>query len=305
LMRSLLLEIARRCDGVRCDMAMLLLRDVFEKTWKDFSVVPPADDCSVEFWEDAVARVKAAHPGMLFLAEVYWGLEGRLQSLGFDYTYDKVLYDRITGRDWVGVQEHLLGSKLEWIQASAHFLENHDEPRIASLLSMEEHRAAALLILSLPGMRLLHEGQLTGARVRIPVQWSNCVAEPVEPGIERLYGQLLRVLQGTAVGGGAGRILKAREAWQGNPTAQHFALIQWQAETRGFDLAVINLAAHPSQCFAELRIANLAGRDWVMKDMLGAEEHRYSGQDLAARGLYLDLPGMGAQLFHLRAQGIS
>ncbi|HZL44349.1 MAG TPA: alpha-amylase, partial [Verrucomicrobiae bacterium] len=203
------------------------------------------------------------------------------------------------------VQEHLLGSKPEWVQASAHFLENHDEPRIASLLGLEEHRAAALLILSLPGMRLLHEGQLGGARVRVPVQWCSYVTEPVVPGIERMYEELLRALEVTAVGRGAGRILKAREAWQGNPTAQHFVLIQWQAETQGFDLAVINLAAHRSQCYAELSIANLAGKDWVMKDVLGAEEHKYSGQDLAGRGLYLDLPRMGAQLFHFKAQSIS
>src|SRR5262249_55782086 len=84
-MTGLLQSVADRCDGVRCDMAMLLLNDIFPKTWAHMpvSIPPPA----TEFWADAITAVKKAHPGFLFLAEAYWNLEGRLQSQGFDYTY--------------------------------------------------------------------------------------------------------------------------------------------------------------------------------------------------------------------------
>ncbi|MEI2725503.1 MAG: alpha-amylase family glycosyl hydrolase [Verrucomicrobiota bacterium] len=84
-MQKLLLAIATRCDGVRCDMAMLLLNDVFAKTWAHLPTSEPPP--TGEFWSEAIATVKQAQPGFLFMAEVYWGLEGRLQSLGFDYTY--------------------------------------------------------------------------------------------------------------------------------------------------------------------------------------------------------------------------
>ena len=168
-MTELLESIARRCDGVRCDMAMLVLNEVFGKTWERF---PSTDGQSsaVEFWASATDAVKGAHPGFTFLAEAYWGLEERLQSLGFDYPYDKTLYDRLVSRDAAGVQCHLMAMSSESVAGSAHFLENHDEPRIASVLTPAEHRAAALLILGLPGMRFLHDGQLDGARVRTPVQ---------------------------------------------------------------------------------------------------------------------------------------
>src|SRR5207248_10753775 len=71
-----LLTIARLCDGIRCDMAMLLLPDVFARTWGDDAL--PRDGTGpvdVPFWPEAIRRVKKAHPGFLFMAEVYWDLE--------------------------------------------------------------------------------------------------------------------------------------------------------------------------------------------------------------------------------------
>ena len=85
-MREELGRIADRCDGVRCDMAMLVLPDVFASTW-GISAQP--------FWPQATEAVRAKVPGFLFMAEVYWDLEWTLQQQGFDYTYDKRLYDRL------------------------------------------------------------------------------------------------------------------------------------------------------------------------------------------------------------------
>jgi len=142
----------------------------------------------------------------------------------------------------------------EAVAASAHFLENHDEPRIASLLSPEEHRAAALVVLGLPGMRFLHDGQVAGARLKVPVQLARCPAEPTQANIARLYEQLLTTLPGTAVGRGEGKLLKPRAAWPDNPTAQDFVIVQWQTQAPEFDLVVVNLAPHRSQCYAPLTV---------------------------------------------------
>src|SRR5438477_1443724 len=157
-MMELLQSIAIRCDGVRCDMAMLLLNDVFAKSWADFPRPEAQSVTEREFWADAIQAVKKSQPDFLFLGEVYWDLEARLQSLGFDYTYDKRLYDYLVQRNPAEAQRHLLSLTPEFVAASSHFLENHDEPRIASLLSLREHRAAALLTLGLPGLRLLPDG---------------------------------------------------------------------------------------------------------------------------------------------------
>ena len=297
MMTQLLQSIASRCDGVRCDMAMLVLNDVFAKTWERFPITNHQSPTS-EFWASAIPAVKQEHPDFVFLAEAYWGLEAQLQALGFDYTYDKTLYDGLVSHDAAGVQNHLVGLTAEAVAGSAHFLENHDEPRIAGILSPAEHRAAALLILGLPGMRFLHDGQLSGARLKIPVQLARRAEEPSQAEMVNLYEQLLTTLPGTAVGQGRGELSKPRAAWPGNSTAQNFVIVQWQKQAPEFDLVVVNLAPNRSQCYAPLSLEGLAAHNWAMTDLLGEERFKRSGDDLQNQGLYLDLPPHGAQLFH-------
>jgi glycosidase len=338
-MIELLESVAARCDGVRCDMAMLLLNGVFAKTW---AAIPPLcrgetpsnepargrsgpslsrrtgeDSPSPggegrgegeqlnEFWPAVISKVRAAHPDFLFLSEVYWGLEGRMQELGFDFTYDKELYDKLVARDAAGSQRRLLDASRDFVSASAHFLENHDECRVASILPLPEHRAAALAILGLPGMRFLHEGQLTGSQVKIPVQLGRRPIEPAQPDVVKMYEQLLATLRTSAVGRGRAELLQPRAAWPGNPTGQNFVIVQWQDKPLEFDLVVVNLAAHRSQCYAPLNIDGLAERNWTLVDSLGTERYVRVGEDLERQGLYVDLPPHGAQLFRFTSNGVT
>jgi glycosidase len=126
-------RIATQCDGVRCDMAMLVLPEIFARTW-GISAAP--------FWPRATAKVHADLPGFIFLAEVYWDMEWTLQQQGFDYTYDKRLYDRLKQGASRPVREHLLAG-LDFQDHMARFLENHDEPRVAGTFAPDVHRAAS------------------------------------------------------------------------------------------------------------------------------------------------------------------
>jgi hypothetical protein len=291
-------SVAKRCDGVRCDMAMLVLTDVFVRTWQNFPLSQPEPAPTEEFWKASISAVKMIQPGFLFLAEVYWNLEERLQSLGFDYTYDKMLYDRIVAHDSVGVQKHLLGLPPAVVRRCAHFLENHDERRIASYLSPSQERAAALLILGLPGMRFLHEGQLTGAKVRAPVQLLCRPKESANQEISRIYEQFLGVLPQTAIGRGQAELLVPLAAGPDNPTGQDFVLVQWQNGGEAFDLVGVNLASHPSQCRAPLVLPPASVGAWRVTDLLGADAREVADSELRNGGLYLDLPESGAQLLH-------
>jgi len=295
VMASTLKELARLCDGVRCDMAMLLLNDRFAATWAEFPGGPaPAE----EFWEEAIAGVKRQHPDFLILAEAYGDTAARLSALGFDYTYDKTLLDRLCERVPQATQRHLLEIPSAQAAAAAYFLENHDEPRIATRLSPAEHRAAALLVLGLPGLRLLHEGQLDGARIRPPVQLARRAAESGDPAVVALYNELLTALRQTPVGRGEGVLLHPRPAWAGNASHEGLVLIQWQAEPLEFALVVVNLADHAAQAYAPLTVPALANYDWRLHDRLGPETWERVGSDLAAQGLYLDVAAHAAQLFH-------
>jgi hypothetical protein len=220
-----------------------------------------------------------------------------LQSLGFDYTYDKALYDDLIARHPSEAQRKLLTHPPDYVARSVHFLENHDEPRVAQKLSPPENAAAALAILGLPGMKLLHEGQLTGARIKVPVQLGRRPVEPVQAEIKAAYQKLLLGLKESLVGQGRGEILAPRPAWDGNPTHQNFIVVQWQDAGPGFDLVVVNLAWHASQCYAPFTVPGLAERHWTMRDLLSAERYERVGSDLVQQGLYLDVPGSGAQIF--------
>ena len=89
------LYIAGACDGVRCDMAMLLLNSIFERTWGSRAGLKP----TTEYWADLIAAVKKSVPEFLFIAEAYWDREWKLQQQGFDYCYDKHFYDLLAHGD--------------------------------------------------------------------------------------------------------------------------------------------------------------------------------------------------------------
>ena len=292
-MSDVLLALGERCDGVRCDMAMLVTRDVFLRTWGGEFDPPGA-----EFWPGAIAGVKAAYPGFLVLAEVYWDLEYELQQMGFDHTYDKRLYDRLLGDNPALVREHLQLASLEYQRHLVRFIENHDEQRAVEAFGSQRSQAVATAVLTLPGLRLIHEGQMVGRRLKLPVQLGRRPVEPSEPGMESFYRQLLAALGHPAFHRGLWHFAQTREAWPGNPSHGNFVAHCW-ALGEECRLVVTNLASGRSQCFLPLDGLNLAGRTWQLTDLLSGVQYIRRGDDLLARGLYLDIPGYGYHLFQL------
>ena len=290
VMTDALLQIASRCDGVRCDMAMLVLPDVFARTW---SHVPSEYPDRWDFWSQAIAAVRRAHPSFVFLAEAYWSLEDRLCELGFDYAYDKHLYDLIAHDRGAEIGAHVRGTDS---MRRAHFIENHDEPRAAAALDPARLRAALVLVLGLPGMRFLHDGQLTGRRRFSRIQLVRRPLDDADPAVAALYAEVLRAFASSLVGRGTGRVLEPHRAWDDNPTASYFTIVQWSDGDR-FDLVIANLAPHRAQCRVMPSVPGLAGRTWQLVDRLGDERWLRDGDELATRGLFLDLPARGAQLF--------
>ena len=183
-----LIEIGDVADGVRCDMAMLMLNDVFQRTWGERAGPPPA----TEYWSDVITAARARHPELLFMAEAYWDLEARLQELGFDYCYDKRLYDRLLHADAADVRGHL-GADIGYQRRLVRFVENHDEPRVASELSAAAERSAAVVIATLPGATLWHEGQFEGWRIHVPVLLGRRPPEPVDEERRSFHHHLVAV----------------------------------------------------------------------------------------------------------------
>jgi Alpha amylase, catalytic domain len=96
-------SIAAQCDGVCCDMAMLLLNQIFERTWGSRAGQRPP----TEYWADVIPAIKRTHPNFCFIAEAYWDLEWDLQQQGFDFCYDKRHYNRLEHDNAESVRLHL------------------------------------------------------------------------------------------------------------------------------------------------------------------------------------------------------
>jgi hypothetical protein len=287
--------VAEISDGVRCDMAMLLEPEVFLRTW---GAVPGYEGLSVPpFWPEAIERVRRTHPAFLFMAEVYWDYEHRLQQHGFDYTYDKTLYDRLLARDPEGARQHLQ-APTEYLARMAHFLENHDEPRIATQLSLEEHRAAAVLTFTAPGLRLLHDGQLEGKRVRIPVHLRRGPDEHRDARVVELYEALLPIITSSTVVRGAWSLLSCTPAWDGNQTNHNF--ISYLLEHSDGELMIaVNYAPYRGQSFTHLPERLMTCTNFVFTDLLSGERYVRESSDVKQRGLFLDVPEWKAHIFRV------
>jgi glycosidase len=232
-------EIAARCDGVRCDMAMLVLPEVFARTW---------GRRSEPFWPKATQQVRKGHPDLLFMAEVYWDLEWTLQQQGFDYAYDKRLYDRLREGHARPVREHFHAG-LDYQNKLARFLENHDEPRAAAAFPREMYQAAAVITFLSPGLRFFHQGQFEGRLKRISPHLGRAPDEEVNRPLEQFYERLLEVLRRPAVRQGQWQLLECVPAWNGNASSDAFIAFTWQHSGGARLLVVVNYASHPSQCY--------------------------------------------------------
>jgi hypothetical protein len=284
-----LLKIAMQCDGLRCDMAMLVLPDVFARTWGRRAPL---------FWPVATQRVREQVPGFCFMAEVYWDLEWTMQQQGFDYAYDKRLYDRLREGHARPVREHLRAG-LDYQNKLARFLENHDEPRAVTAFASGLREAAAVITYLLPGLRFFHQGQFEGRTKRISPHLIRAPREPVDETSQRFYERLLEMLRQPIVRDGRWRLLDCIPAWDGNWTWDSFIAWAWQGGDGQQWLVVVNYAGNRSQCYVRLPFRGLSGRAVQLKDLAGTATYDRNGNDLLSQGLYLDLPAWGFHVFQV------
>jgi glycosidase len=281
--------IAGYCDGLRCDMAMLVLPDIFQRTW---GINTEA------FWRMAIQKVKGQHPDFVFMAEVYWDLEWTLQQQGFDYTYDKRLYDRLRDQVAPPVREHFWAD-LDYQQKSARFLENHDEPRAAMTFPCQVHKAAAVLTYFSPGLRFFHQGQLQGWPKRVSVHLCRGPEQPTDPALETFYQHLLAAMRLDVFRNGQWQLLGCRSAWEGNWTADCIIAFAWQADAGQRAIAVVNYAPNQSQCYLTLPWPDLQGQVFRFEDLMGSEQYDRDGGSLILPGLYLDLTPWAFRVYNL------
>lgn len=291
---DLLTDLASICDGVRCDMAMLMVNRIFKQTWGGRSGELP----STEFWEDIIPAVRASNPDFLFIAEVYWDMEAELLEQGFDYCYDKGLYDKLEQGTPDEVRA-MLDRDVTYQRGLIRFIENHDEPRAVSAFGFNRAWVSALTIATLPGAKLWHEGQFVGHRVKLPVQLGRRPEEPDDDYLFEFYQLLLQDAQNDIYREGHWQPCSVRQPWHDNDSYRNLYAYFWQY-AGDYRLIVVNFSEHSAQGSISVPLPQL--EQWQLRDILGNKLFERDGQDIASNGLFVELNGWSGHLFHVIAK---
>ncbi len=283
-------------DGVRCDMAMLALNDVFGRVWGRFTEHPRPE---TEFWTEAIRQVKQERPDFIFLAEAYWDLERQLQQLGFDFTYDKTLYDRLRYANNGDVRNHLKADR-PYQQRSVHFIENHDEQRAVTAFGHERSLAAAVIVSTVPGLRLFYAGQLEGDHIPLPVQMIRGPEEAIDIGVWRFYQQLLTACNSPVFHDGEWGLLDLEPDGQADDNHHNVLAWHWQFKEQ-VKIVVINYSVESARCWLKLPASSESTRSLNLPEELLGSIQAYNVKRTESHGLYLELKPWESRILDMTA----
>jgi hypothetical protein len=275
-------SIANQCDGIRCDMAMLLLNPIFERTWGNRAGQRP----STEYWFDVISAIKKTHPEFLFIAEAYWDLEWELQQQGFDFCYDKKLYDRLEQDNAESIRLHLCAD-LAYQDKLLHFIENHDERRAAATFSPARERAAAVVMATLPGARLFHEGQFEGRKIRPPVFLGRRPQEPADDQLKGFYQRLLKDINAPLFRNGQWSLCECK-GWPDNSSFRNLVAWSWLRDDDRYLIAV-NFSDSIVQGRVKVPWSDLRDETLRLSDAFSGARYDRDGSEMLDAGLYVEL----------------
>jgi hypothetical protein len=276
-----LIDIASQCDGVRCDMAMLMLDRIFKSTWGGCTGNPLPRD----YWSQIITSTQHHHPDFIFIAEAYWGTESELLQAGFYYCYDKELYDLLKKADAKAIENHLLTNSS--VPGAVRFIENHDEQRAASAFTPERSLAAISALATLPGMRMFHQGQMEGRKLRLPVHLRRWSAEPVDHELTRFYQTLIPMASSPIIRQGEWRLC-AHHSGQDQYTDENLLCWSWQHQETIL-LVIINYSDLPAKRWVTLPWNPPAEKNYQMEDLLKGGSDKHITGELFSSGLQVEL----------------
>ncbi len=283
-------EISRHCDGVRCDMAMLVLNDIFARTWSSLLAGRAAP--AQEFWSEAIAALPRE---FVWLAEVYWNCEAPIQKLGFQFTYDKGLYDSLRDGNIADVRARIAAPPAAQSR-SARFLENHDENRAAAVFGSDKLESIAALTSTLPGMRFYHQGQLEGRKIHLPIPLAFAAPEPLNAQALTLYQRLLKISSELVFHTGEWKLLQISPA--GDSSSENLIAYQWRSKD-ALKTVVVNLAASASQGRVNFSNGFSSALQYNFLDQLHSIAYQRAGAEISSAGLYVRLDPFRAHLFSI------
>ncbi|MFC1891578.1 alpha-amylase family glycosyl hydrolase [Thermodesulfobacteriota bacterium] len=293
-MADLLCRLSDYCHGLRCDMAMLPLKEVFQETWKDIL----NNECP-DFWPGAIEKLRAKESMCILIAEVYWGKEPELLEYGFDYTYDKLLYDLMVKGDIQGLKGHI-ALPVEYQEYMVRFMENHDEPRALKTFGYDRIESAMVIHATLPGMRFWQYGQFEGRKYHYPVQFSRSPDEPEDRTHSAFCKKLLIEVDDTVFHEGTWAIC-ATHGWPDNDS--HKNLLAWCWTTNNTRrLIIVNFSNEPVEGYIDFPKELYPHTEGIVcRDLLSNDIFRRSTAEVKQEGLCVFLDSFDFHFFNIEA----
>jgi len=190
-------KLASHCDGVRCDMAMLLNPHTFIKTWGWTLTQEQITYLHQHsFWQENIPLIKNnVNKNFKFIGEIYW--DEAYLSQYFDYIYDDKFYKKIVNSspDLKNHLSYLINPQNNPTSCrSALYIENHDEERAVKSLGPMRAKAAAVLAALVPdSMFIVNQGQENGWQIRPPMQINRFPNESNDPQTQLFYDKLFKL----------------------------------------------------------------------------------------------------------------
>jgi hypothetical protein len=289
---AVLKKIASLADGIRCDMAHLIINNAFWDYWKTQLLAWNYTESNTEFWSDAISAVKTEYPECIFMAESYGDVLGTLHSFGFDFTYDKDPLDHLRDGNVNEFKSKIWNRDISFARRMAHFTENHDEPRSVANFKGNKKVAnsAALALLTLPGLRFVNQDQWNGYANKIDVHLRRAVKEDVDTNVISFYEALWGLLKRSELRSGD-------FSFPEFGSCDGFLFWKWSVNASRV-LVAINFGSGQGSCRVRCPDAPGGGDDTVhVLELLTGVRYERSAGEMKDPGLYVELQGYSQQVF--------
>ena len=126
----------------------------------------------------------------------------------------------------------------------------------------------------------------------------------IEPGnshLREFYSRLLACLRHGSTQGNW-QLLECAAAWAGNWTSDCFVCYALYGGDSSPLIVAINYAPNQSQCYLQIPFTEIEGKTLKLRDLMGQAVYDRRGDEISARGMYLDLPPWGYHVFELTTE---
>jgi hypothetical protein len=261
--------------------------------WADAAAVA-SGDAAEEDWSSALARARTIHPHFLLLEA-----SGRGSLGAFAAAMDAELPRLLRDGDPEAIRAGLAATGAGGASRVRH-LERHGGERAARAFEGARGAGAALVTYLAPGHRLFHDGQIEGRRIAQDFRLSRRALEEPDDDVLAFHERLFELVARPEVASGRFSLREVRPAWEDNVTWRQLVVYLWEGNGPGGLVVAVNLGGAAAQCYANISALEPAGREWMLQDLTSLNVYERDGNDLAARGLYLDLPPWDYNVFEVR-----